>query len=144
MEDPLEDLGPEFTLRLNKGSEMCLSDYVMKAVSMDLWIIAARKDRRRTYLHSKAAKLKNKRMYSSLRPTVGISGNEGLQAACASDYAIAQFYYLKKLLFVHGAWNHDRITKAIFYSFYKNICLIRPNRKKMTRMMMIKKPRLIE
>ncbi|XP_035707274.1 phospholipid-transporting ATPase IB [Folsomia candida] len=54
---------------------------------------------------------------------VGISGNEGLQAACASDYAIAQFYYLKKLLFVHGAWNHDRITKAIFYSFYKNICL---------------------
>ncbi|VDO69690.1 unnamed protein product [Heligmosomoides polygyrus] len=24
---------------------------------------------------------------------------------------------------VHGAWNHDRSVKVIFYSFYKNICL---------------------
>ncbi|CAL8071720.1 unnamed protein product [Orchesella dallaii] len=54
---------------------------------------------------------------------VGISGVEGLQAACASDYAVAQFHYLTKLLFVHGAWNYDRMTKLIFYSYYKNICL---------------------
>jgi len=54
---------------------------------------------------------------------VGISGVEGLQAACASDYAIAQFHYLTKLLFVHGAWNYDRMCKLIFYSYYKNICL---------------------
>jgi hypothetical protein len=54
---------------------------------------------------------------------VGISGNEGLQAALASDYSIAQFYFLKKLLFVHGAWNHERITQTVYYSFYKNICL---------------------
>ncbi|CAG7734664.1 unnamed protein product [Allacma fusca] len=54
---------------------------------------------------------------------VGISGVEGLQAALASDYAIAQFSYLAKLLFVHGAWNYDRMCKLIFYSFYKNICL---------------------
>ncbi|ODM99038.1 Phospholipid-transporting ATPase IA, partial [Orchesella cincta] len=54
---------------------------------------------------------------------IGISGQEGLQAALASDYAIAQFRFLTKLLFVHGAWNYDRMTKLIFYSFYKNICL---------------------
>ncbi|CAL8092193.1 unnamed protein product [Orchesella dallaii] len=54
---------------------------------------------------------------------VGISGLEGLQASLASDYAIAQFRFLKKLLFVHGAWNYDRLTKLIFYSYYKNICL---------------------
>ncbi|XP_021953881.1 probable phospholipid-transporting ATPase IA isoform X2 [Folsomia candida] len=54
---------------------------------------------------------------------VGISGVEGLQAATASDYAIAQFHFLAKLLFVHGAWNYDRMCKLIFYSFYKNICL---------------------
>ncbi|XP_046487089.1 probable phospholipid-transporting ATPase IA isoform X4 [Neodiprion pinetum] len=54
---------------------------------------------------------------------VGISGVEGLQAACASDYSIAQFKFLKRLLFVHGAWNYSRMCKLILYSFYKNICL---------------------
>ncbi|XP_044018116.1 probable phospholipid-transporting ATPase IA isoform X3 [Aphidius gifuensis] len=54
---------------------------------------------------------------------VGISGVEGLQAACASDYSIAQFCYLKRLLFVHGSWNYSRMSKLILYSFYKNICL---------------------
>ncbi|XP_014298491.1 probable phospholipid-transporting ATPase IA isoform X3 [Microplitis demolitor] len=54
---------------------------------------------------------------------VGISGVEGLQAACASDYSIAQFCYLKRLLFVHGSWNYSRMCKLILYSFYKNICL---------------------
>ncbi|KAK3699934.1 hypothetical protein QZH41_016596 [Actinostola sp. cb2023] len=54
---------------------------------------------------------------------VGISGKEGLQAASASDYAIAQFRYLNKLLFVHGAWSYQRLAKLILYSFYKNVCL---------------------
>jgi hypothetical protein len=54
---------------------------------------------------------------------VGISGQEGLQAACASDYSIAQFRFLRKLLLVHGAWNYSRMCKLILYSFYKNICL---------------------
>ncbi|WAQ97991.1 AT8A1-like protein [Mya arenaria] len=54
---------------------------------------------------------------------VGISGVEGLQAACASDYAIAQFRFLNKLLLVHGAWSYSRLCKLILYSFYKNICL---------------------
>jgi len=54
---------------------------------------------------------------------VGISGNEGLQAANSSDFAIAQFRYLSRLLFVHGAWNYSRISKVILYSFYKNITL---------------------
>ncbi|KAK4472070.1 hypothetical protein MN116_005442 [Schistosoma mekongi] len=54
---------------------------------------------------------------------VGISGMEGRQAACASDYAIAQFRFLNKLLLVHGAWNYNRLTKLILYSFYKNVCL---------------------
>ncbi|RVE42848.1 hypothetical protein evm_012497, partial [Chilo suppressalis] len=54
---------------------------------------------------------------------VGISGVEGLQAVCASDYSIAQFRFLQRLLLVHGAWNYSRISKLILYSFYKNICL---------------------
>ncbi|KAG8134840.1 hypothetical protein E2320_007922 [Naja naja] len=54
---------------------------------------------------------------------IGISGNEGLQAANSSDYSIAQFKYLKNLLLVHGAWNYSRIAKCILYCFYKNIVL---------------------
>lgn len=54
---------------------------------------------------------------------IGVSGVEGLQAACASDFAIAQFRFLNKLLLVHGSWCYSRLTTLILYSFYKNICL---------------------
>ncbi|XP_006832100.1 PREDICTED: probable phospholipid-transporting ATPase IB-like [Chrysochloris asiatica] len=54
---------------------------------------------------------------------VGITGNEGLQATNNSDYAIAQFSYLEKLLLVHGSWNYIRVTKCILYCFYKNVVL---------------------
>ncbi|KAJ3395913.1 hypothetical protein HDU92_004588 [Lobulomyces angularis] len=54
---------------------------------------------------------------------VGISGQEGLQAARSADFAIAQFRFLKKLLLVHGNWAYSRLSKLILYSFYKNITL---------------------
>jgi len=62
-------------------------------------------------------------MIQSAHVGVGISGQEGLQAANASDYAVAQFKYLKPLLLVHGSWNYTRLAKCVLYSFYKNICL---------------------
>ncbi|KDQ06150.1 hypothetical protein BOTBODRAFT_39791 [Botryobasidium botryosum FD-172 SS1] len=52
---------------------------------------------------------------------VGISGEEGLQAVNSSDYAIAQFRYLKRLLFVHGHWSYLRNSNMILNFFYKNI-----------------------
>ncbi len=54
---------------------------------------------------------------------VGISGLEGMQAARNADFAISQFRYLKRLLLVHGAWNYNRLSKVIFFVFYKNITL---------------------
>ncbi|CAK7272517.1 aminophospholipid translocase [Sporothrix epigloea] len=54
---------------------------------------------------------------------VGISGMEGLQAARSADVSIGQFRYLRKLLLVHGAWSYHRVSKAILYSFYKNMTL---------------------
>lgn len=54
---------------------------------------------------------------------VGISGVEGLQAARSADFAISQFRFLRKLLLVHGAWAYQRLSKMIFYYFYKNIAL---------------------
>ncbi|KAJ1725942.1 phospholipid transporting ATPase, partial [Coemansia biformis] len=52
---------------------------------------------------------------------VGISGEEGRQAVMASDYAIAQFRFLQKLLLVHGRWSYLRITSMILNFFYKNV-----------------------
>ncbi|KAJ4973240.1 hypothetical protein NE237_006414 [Protea cynaroides] len=52
---------------------------------------------------------------------VGISGVEGMQAAMASDFAIAQFRFLERLLLVHGHWCYRRIAMMICYFFYKEI-----------------------
>ncbi|XP_065278397.1 phospholipid-transporting ATPase IK [Emys orbicularis] len=50
---------------------------------------------------------------------VGISGQEGMQAVQCSDYALAQFCYLQRLLLVHGRWSYLRICKFLRYFFYK-------------------------
>ncbi|RLM62239.1 putative phospholipid-transporting ATPase 8 [Panicum miliaceum] len=52
---------------------------------------------------------------------VGISGAEGMQAVMASDFAIAQFRFLERLLLVHGHWCYRRIAAMICYFFFKNI-----------------------
>ncbi|XP_057810905.1 phospholipid-transporting ATPase 3 isoform X2 [Salvia miltiorrhiza] len=52
---------------------------------------------------------------------VGISGQEGMQAVMASDFAIAQFRFLTDLLLVHGRWSYHRICKVVTYFFYKNL-----------------------
>ncbi|KAJ7951572.1 Phospholipid-transporting ATPase [Quillaja saponaria] len=52
---------------------------------------------------------------------VGISGVEGMQAVMASDFAIAQFCFLERLLVVHGHWCYKRIAQMVCYFFYKNI-----------------------
>ncbi|KAI9197490.1 uncharacterized protein BJ171DRAFT_221525 [Polychytrium aggregatum] len=62
-------------------------------------------------------------MIQSAHVGIGISGMEGLQAARAADFAIAQFRFLRKLLLVHGGWAYSRLSKLILYSFYKNITM---------------------
>ncbi|ORZ13979.1 hypothetical protein BCR42DRAFT_377204 [Absidia repens] len=52
---------------------------------------------------------------------IGISGVEGRQAVMASDYAIAQFRFLRKLLLVHGRWSYLRTSEMILGFFFKNI-----------------------
>lgn len=52
---------------------------------------------------------------------VGISGEEGLQAVNSSDYATAQFRFLKRLLLVHGHWSYFRNSTMICNFFYKNV-----------------------
>jgi magnesium-transporting ATPase (P-type) len=57
---------------------------------------------------------------------VGIFGNEGYQAASASDYAIGRFKHLERLLFVHGRYTGIRISTYIFMFFYKNLIFALP------------------
>ncbi|CAK0875724.1 unnamed protein product, partial [Prorocentrum cordatum] len=57
---------------------------------------------------------------------VGILGLEGRQAANASDFTIGRFWFLQRLLFVHGRWNLRRTSIVIGYFFYKNFLLILP------------------
>ena len=57
---------------------------------------------------------------------VGIAGLEGQQAVRASDYAIAQFSYLKRLLFVHGRECYRKNAVLICYNFYKNVFITIP------------------
>ncbi|KAK5047126.1 hypothetical protein LTR84_007069 [Exophiala bonariae] len=52
---------------------------------------------------------------------IGIAGKEGLQAARTSDYSIAQFRFLLKLLLVHGRWNYVRICKYTLGTFWKEM-----------------------
>jgi len=53
---------------------------------------------------------------------VGVRGKEGLQAARASDYSVANFQSLQQLLLVHGHFSYMRTSLVAQYSFYKSIC----------------------
>jgi phospholipid-translocating ATPase len=52
---------------------------------------------------------------------VGIAGEEGRQAVMSSDYAIAQFRFLQRLVLVHGRWSYRRLAETISNFFYKNM-----------------------
>ncbi|XP_037680228.1 LOW QUALITY PROTEIN: phospholipid-transporting ATPase IK [Choloepus didactylus] len=52
---------------------------------------------------------------------VGLTGQEGMQAAHNSDYVLGQFCFLPRLLLVHGRWSYLRICKFLRYFFYKTM-----------------------
>ncbi|XP_057971063.1 phospholipid-transporting ATPase 1-like isoform X2 [Malania oleifera] len=55
---------------------------------------------------------------------IGICGQEGRQAVMASDFAMGQFRFLKRLLLVHGHWNYQRVGYLILYNFYRNAVFV--------------------
>ncbi|XP_075400580.1 phospholipid-transporting ATPase IK [Tenrec ecaudatus] len=52
---------------------------------------------------------------------VGLAGQEGMQAVQNSDYVLAQFAYLQRLLLVHGRWSYMRVCKFLRYFIYKTL-----------------------
>ncbi|KAJ3030761.1 UNVERIFIED_CONTAM: hypothetical protein HDU68_007838 [Siphonaria sp. JEL0065] len=65
-------------------------------------------------------------MIMSAHVGVGIVGREGSQAVRASDFAFAEFRFLKRLLVVHGRNSYQRLSSLMLYNFYKNIAFITP------------------
>lgn len=57
---------------------------------------------------------------------VGIAGKEGRQALMASDYGIARFRFLARLLLVHGRWSYQRTANMTLFFFYKNFVFVLP------------------
>lgn len=55
---------------------------------------------------------------------VGVRGKEGTQAVRSADYALSQFFYLQRLLLIHGRWGYRRVSFIVCYYFYKNIVLV--------------------
>ncbi|KAK1283614.1 Phospholipid-transporting ATPase 1 [Acorus calamus] len=55
---------------------------------------------------------------------IGICGQEGRQAVMASDFAMGQFRFLKRLLLVHGHWNYTRVGYLVLYNFYRNAVFV--------------------
>jgi magnesium-transporting ATPase (P-type) len=65
-------------------------------------------------------------MINSADVGVGIMGNEGQQAARASDYVIGQFSFLRRLMFVHGREAYRKNSFAVGYILWKNFLYVTP------------------
>lgn len=52
---------------------------------------------------------------------MGLAGQEGMQAVQNSDYVLAQFHFLQRLLLVHGRWSYMRVCKFLRYFIYKTL-----------------------
>jgi len=57
---------------------------------------------------------------------IGLMGNEGQQAARASDYIIGKFSFLRKLMYVHGREAYRKNSYVIGYVLWKNFLYIMP------------------
>jgi magnesium-transporting ATPase (P-type) len=58
-------------------------------------------------------------MITAAHVGVGIAGVEGTAATNSADYAIGTFRYLHTLLFVHGFYSYQRVSKLVNFIFYK-------------------------
>lgn len=65
-------------------------------------------------------------MITAAHVGVGIKGKEGSQACRASDYALGEFKYLRRLLLYHGREAYRRNSILICYNFFKNVLLVLP------------------
>lgn len=120
------------TLSVVEGRETSLSLFLSLAVVVDTVICCrASPSQKASLVKSIRKKVKDSvtlaigdgandiAMIQEAHVGIGITGKEGLQAARTSDYSIAQFRFLLKLLLVHGRWNYIRTCKYVLATFWK-------------------------
>lgn len=58
---------------------------------------------------------------------IGLYGNEGSLASQSADFAIAEFRFLWRLIFWHGATAYMRNSELVLYFVYKNLLFTLPH-----------------
>ena len=122
------------TLALIEANDTVKKLFIDLAVIVDSVICCRASPAQKAYLvHTICKKVKNAvtlaigdgandiAMIQEAHVGIGITGKEGLQAARTSDYSIAQFRFLLKLLLVHGRWNYIRTCKYTLGTFWKEM-----------------------
>lgn len=122
------------TLALVEGNDTVRKLFIDLAILVDSVICCRASPSQKAYLvHAIRKKVKNAvtlaigdgandiAMIQEAHVGIGITGKEGLQAARTSDYSIAQFRFLLKLLLVHGRWNYIRTCKYTLGTFWKEM-----------------------
>ena len=117
----LEDGNPNAIAAITRASAVLC--YRMTPGEKELVVKTVKK-----YLHGKVLAVgdgaNDVPMIMSAHVGIGISGEEGLQAVMASDFALARFKFLKKLLLVHGHWFYYRLANVLLYFLYKNAMFV--------------------
>ena len=75
---------------------------------------------------------------------IGVMGKEGRQAVRTSDYAIARFKFLCRVLLVHGHWYYVRAAIMVQYFFYKVSIAICTHKSALTQLSSSKSSKLEE
>mmetsp|Transcript_30488 Transcript_30488/g.29879 ORF Transcript_30488/g.29879 Transcript_30488/m.29879 type:complete len:375 (-) Transcript_30488:959-2083(-) len=113
----------EMTTKFMKILEKCASVIVSRASPSQKAAVVSlvRKNHRDKITLAIGDGANDVNMIRSAHVGIGIFGKEGHQAANNADYAVAQFRFLRRLLFVHGRWNANRLAKFLVLFFHKNI-----------------------
>ncbi|EED14974.1 phospholipid-transporting ATPase (DRS2), putative [Talaromyces stipitatus ATCC 10500] len=122
------------TLSMIEGDEILLPRFFKLAIMVDSVICCRASPKQKAFLVKSVRKhvlnaitlaigdgANDIAMIQEAHVGIGITGKEGLQAARISDYSIAQFRFLLKLLLVHGRWNYNRICKYTLGTFWKEM-----------------------
>jgi phospholipid-transporting ATPase len=113
-----------FILAINKSKSVICSRVSPKQKAELILMVKEQDPNRTTLAIGDGANDVN--MITTADVGIGIMGNEGQQAARASDYVLGQFSYLRRLMFVHGREAYRKNSFAVGYILWKNFLYVMP------------------
>ena len=113
-----------FVLAIKKSSSVICSRVTPKQKA-DLVLIVKNEEKNITTL-AIGDGANDVNMITSADVGIGIMGNEGQQAARASDYVIGEFSFWRRLMFVHGREAYRKNSFSVGYILWKNCLYVVP------------------